>query len=143
MYDYKKQGVQFVTFKKAAIIADEMRLGKTLQAITAAIKKKEIFGFGRTLFVCPASLKQQWKKEIEKFSDEKALVVQGTPDERESQYFSTTGHFFIVNYETVLRDHVALNKAGIDFLILDEAQRVKNFEAQTNSAVNRLQAKHV
>jgi SNF2 family DNA or RNA helicase len=143
LYDYQKQGVQFVAFKKAAIIADEMGLGKTLQAITAAVKKKEIFGFERTLIVCPASLKQQWKKEIEKFSNEKALVIQGPPEEREKQYQTSTEYFLIVNYETVLRDHVALNKVGIDFLILDEAQRVKNFEAQTNSAVNRLQNKHV
>ncbi|MFA9388399.1 MAG: DEAD/DEAH box helicase [Prolixibacteraceae bacterium] len=143
LYEYQKQGVQFVAFKKAAIIADEMGLGKTLQAITAAVKKKEIFGFERTLIVCPASLKQQWKKEIEKFSDEKAVVIQGFPEEREKLYQTASEHFFIVNYETVLRDHVALNKAGIDFLILDEAQRVKNFEAQTNSAVNRLQTKHV
>jgi SNF2 family DNA or RNA helicase len=143
LYDYQKKGVQFVTFKKAAIIADEMGLGKTLQAITAAIKKKEIFGFQHTLIVCPASLKEQWKKEIEKFSSEKALVVQGSPDERETQYLTSAEHFIIVNYETVLRDHVALNKANIDFLILDEAQRVKNFEAQTTSAVNRLNAKHI
>lgn len=85
LYDYQKEGVRFVTFKKGAIIADEMGLGKTLQAITAAIKKKEIFGFTRTLIVCPASLKQQWQREIEHFSSEKALVVQGPPDERENQ----------------------------------------------------------
>lgn len=143
LYDYQKQGVQFVTFKKAAIIADEMGLGKTLQAITATVKKKEIFDFKRTLIVCPASLKQQWKKEIEKFSSEEALVIQGTPPERERQYQTANKHFLIVNYETVLRDHVAINKAGIDFLILDEAQKVKNYEAQTHSAVNRLNFKHV
>lgn len=143
LYPYQKEGVQFVTFKKSAIIADEMGLGKTLQAITAAVKKKEIFDFRHTLIVCPASLKQQWKKEIEKFSSEKALVVQGPPHEREHQYLTATEYFIIVNYETVLRDQVVLNKAGIDFLVLDEAQRVKNFEAQTYSAVNRLQAKHI
>lgn len=143
LYDYQKQGVQFVTFKKAAIIADEMGLGKTLQAITATVKKKEIFDFKRTLIVCPASLKQQWKKEIEKFSSEKALVIQGAPHERERQYQTANEHFLIVNYETVLRDHLAINKAGIDFLILDEAQKVKNYEAQTHSAVNRLNFKHV
>lgn len=143
LFEYQKQGVQFVVFKKAAIIADEMGLGKTLQAITIALKKKEILGFKHTLIVCPASLKQQWKKEIEKFTGEKAIIVQGTPDERKEQYLTSTEFFYIVNYETVLRDHLAINKASIDFLILDEAQRVKNFEAQTNSAVNRLNAKHV
>lgn len=143
LYDYQKQGVEFVVFKKVAIIADEMGLGKTLQAITAAVRKKEIFDFRRTLIVCPASLKQQWKKEIEKFTSEKALIVQGTPDERKQLYLTSKAHFFIVNYETVLRDHVILNKAGVDFLILDEAQKIKNFEAQTNTAVNRLKSKHV
>lgn len=142
LYDYQKEGVRFVTFKKGAIIADEMGLGKTLQALTTAIKKKEIFGFTRTLIVCPASLKQQWKREIEHFSSEKALVVQGPPDEREQLYKTAKEHFLIVNYETILRDQVILNKTGIDFLILDEAQRVKNYEAQTNAAVNRLEAKH-
>lgn len=104
--------------------------------------KKGIFGFTRTLIVCPASLKQQWKREIEHFSSEKALVVQGPPDEREQLYKTAKEHFLIVNYETILRDQVILNKTGIDFLILDEAQRVKNYEAQTNAAVNRLEAKH-
>lgn len=105
LYDYQKEGVRFVTFKKEAIIADEMGLGKTLQALTTAIKKKEIFGFTRTLIVCPASLKQQWKREIEHFSSEKALVVQGPPDEREKQYKTAKEHFIIVNYETILRDN--------------------------------------
>lgn len=142
LYDYQKEGIQFALFRKNAIIADEMGLGKTIQAIGAAILKKEIFGFTKTLVVCPASLKEQWKKEVEKFSDEKALVVQGTPDERAEQYKDKEHFLFIVNYETVLRDQLAINKAGIDFLILDEAQRAKNYETKTASSLKRLEAKH-
>jgi SNF2 family DNA or RNA helicase len=56
-----------------------MGLGKTVQAIGTAVLKKKIFGFRRALVVCPASLKEQWKKEIERFTGEKAVVVQGTP----------------------------------------------------------------
>lgn len=143
LYPYQKEGIDFVLFRKAAIIADEMGLGKTIQAIGTAILKKRIFDFKRTLVVCPASLKEQWKKEIEKFSDEKALVIEGLPDEREKQYLDKDHYFFIVNYETILRDQLALNKAGFDFLILDEAQRIKNFETKTASSVRRLQFKHV
>ena len=143
LFPYQKEGVEFALFRKAAIIADEMGLGKTLQAIAAAVLKKELFGFYRTLVVCPATLKSQWKKEIEKFTDEKALVVNGTPEEREIQYKDTDYSFFIVNYETVLRDSQAINKAGIDFLILDEAQKIKNFETQTSSAIRRLHPKHI
>ncbi|HKI88265.1 MAG TPA: SNF2-related protein, partial [Draconibacterium sp.] len=142
LYPYQKEGVEFALFRKNAIIADEMGLGKTIQAITTAILKKEIFGFKKTLVVCPASLKEQWKKEVEKFSDEKALVIEGQPDQRAEQYKQKDSYFFIVNYETVLRDHQAINKAGIDFLILDEAQRAKNYETKTASSLKRLEAKH-
>ncbi len=143
LYPYQKEGIDFALFRKAAIIADEMGLGKTIQAIGTAVLKKGIFDFRKTLVVCPASLKEQWKKEIEKFSNEKALIIEGFPDERERQYSDNDHFFFIVNYETILRDQLALNKAGFDFLILDEAQRIKNFETKTASSIRRLQFKHV
>ena len=143
LYPYQKEGVSFVTYKKGVILADEMGLGKTLQSIAAAIAKKEIFSFRKTLIVCPASLKDQWKKEIEKFSDETAEVIQGTPHERHEQYRNAKSYFFITNYESVLRDSGVINKAGIDFLILDEAQKIKNFETKTWSAINRLEKKHI
>ncbi len=142
LYDYQKEGINFALFKKHSIIADEMGLGKTVQAIGAALLKKHVFGFTKTLIVCPASLKDQWKNEIEKFTDEKALVINGTPEERSVQYKDETYFFFIVNYETVLRDHLAMNRAGVDFLILDEAQRAKNYETKTASSLKRIEAKH-
>jgi len=142
LFPYQKLGVEFVLFKKVAIIADEMGLGKTVQAAAAAVLKKQVFGFSKTLVVCPATLKSQWKKEIESFTNEKALIVNGTPKEREAQYLDSNYYFFIVNYETILRDSQAINEAGVDFLILDEAQRVKNFETKTSSSIKRLLAKH-
>lgn len=142
LYDYQKEGIRFALFRKTAIIADEMGLGKTIQAISTAVLKKEIFGFTKTLVVCPASLKEQWKQEVEKFSDQKALIIQGMPDEREQQYKKSEYYFFIVNYETVLRDQVAINKANMDFLILDEVQRAKNYETKTASSLKRINVKH-
>lgn len=143
LFPYQKEGITFALFRKASIIADEMGLGKTVQAIGTAILKKQVFGFKKVLVVCPASLKSQWKKEIEKFSNEKALIVEGLPAERAKQYFDSEHLFFIVNYETILRDQLAINKAGIDFLILDEAQRAKNYETKTASSIKRLDSKHV
>jgi len=143
LYPYQKEGIEFAAFRKASIIADEMGLGKTLQAIGTAIVKKKVFGFSKTLVVTPASLKEQWKKEIEKYSAEKALVVDGLPDEREKIYRQSDHFFYIVNYETVLRDRIALSKAGFDFVILDEAQRIKNFETKTASSISKLLFKHV
>ncbi|MDL2256640.1 DEAD/DEAH box helicase [Bacteroidales bacterium OttesenSCG-928-I14] len=142
LFPYQKEGVEFAVFRKAAIIADEMGLGKTIQAIVTAVLKKQIFEFKKTLVICPATLKAQWKKEIEQFTDEKATVVLGTPFEREQQYLSEDSFFYIVNYETVLRDSSAINRAGFDFVILDEAQKVKNYETKTAYAVNRLNISH-
>ena len=142
LFGYQKEGVSFAVFRKAAIIADEMGLGKTIQAIGTAVLKKQFFDFRKTMVVCPASIKEQWKNEIEKFSEEKAIVVQGTPDERALQYQSKEHFFFIVNYETILRDQMAINKAEMDFLILDEAQRAKNYETKTASSLKRLAVKH-
>jgi SNF2 family DNA or RNA helicase len=142
LYPYQKKGVDFALYKKNAIIADEMGLGKTLQAIAIAIRKKEIFGFSKTLVICPASLKEQWKREIEKFTSESAMVVQGFPNERAIQYQDNKHFFFIINYETVLRDATVINNAGMDFIIFDEIQRAKNYETKTANSLKRLTAKH-
>jgi len=142
LFDYQKQGVEFAVFRDGAIIADEMGLGKTLQAIATAILKKNLFGFKNCIIVCPASLKEQWKNEIEKFTNEKAIVVQGFPEERKNQYLNSTEYFTIVNYETVLRDKDWINQKSPDFIILDEAQRIKNYDTLTSRVIKSLKKKH-
>jgi ERCC4-related helicase len=142
LFPYQKEGVIFATFKEGAIIADEMGLGKTIQAITIAVAKKEIFGFTKALVICPASLKEQWKKEIERFSDEKAEILEGSPKERAIRYKNSEAYFQIVNYELVLRDSRAINHANFDFIILDEAQRIKNYDTKSSGAIKSLKKKH-
>ncbi|GAB1856494.1 DEAD/DEAH box helicase [Flavobacteriaceae bacterium MHTCC 0001] len=142
LYPYQKEGVAFSVFKKGVIIADEMGLGKTLQSITTAILKKELFDFKKTLVICPASVKHQWKSEILKFSNEKARVIEGKPKVRANEYASNNDFFHIINYETVLRDLLEINKSGYDFIILDEAQKIKNYETKTAIAIKSIQKKH-
>ncbi len=142
LYPYQKEGVRFATFRRGAILADEMGLGKTLQAITTAIMKKKLFGFKRTLVICPASLKEQWKKEVEKFTAETAIVIEGRPEERQEMYRTSSAFFMILNYETVLRDYVEINRMDPDFIILDEAQRIKNYETKTAYVIKSLRKKH-
>lgn len=141
LFDYQKKGIEFALFKKNVIIADEMGLGKTLQAIGTAVLKKNIFDFTKTLVICPASLKEQWENEIKKFSNEKAVIIQGTPDERAKQYKGNE-FFYITNYESVLRDQRVINKKEFDFMILDEAQRVKNYETKTANSLKKIKATH-
>ena len=142
LYPYQEDGVKFALFKKACLIGDEMGLGKTLQAIALAVMKKEIFGFKRVLVVTLSSLKEQWKREIERFSDEKAVVVAGPAQKRRAIYKGDGQFFAITNYEAVLRDVTVISRFKPDLVILDEAQRIKNFSTKTADAVKRLPRKH-
>ncbi|OGR23338.1 MAG: helicase [Desulfobacterales bacterium RIFOXYA12_FULL_46_15] len=142
LYPYQKKGVEFGLYKAGVLIGDEMGLGKTLQAIALGILKKEKFGFSKILIVTLASLKEQWKREIEKFSDEKAIIAEGGPSRRKNLYFNDKSLFKITNYEAVLRDITILARFNPDIIILDEAQRIKNFSTKTAEAVKRIPKKH-
>lgn len=142
LYPYQKEGIAFATFRKGVIIADEMGLGKTVQAIGTAVFKKKILAFKKTLIICPASLKSQWKEEVERFTEEKAELVEGLQAYRQKKYARSEAFFLIISYETVLRDIQAINNAGVDFIILDEAQRIKNFETQIAGAIKSLRKNH-
>jgi superfamily II DNA or RNA helicase len=142
LYPYQKTGVEFGLFKKAALIGDEMGLGKTLQAIALAILKKDIFGFEKVLVITLASLKEQWKREIDRFTDENALIIAGTPSQRQDLYAQKGSLFKITNYEAVLRDVTVLSAFKPDLIILDEAQRIKNFSTKTADAVKRIPRNH-
>ena len=142
LYPYQEDGVRFGLFRRAALIGDEMGLGKTIQAIALGLLKKELFGFEKVLVVTLASLKEQWKREIERFTGEKALVVAGTPTRREAMYMGDDALFKITNYEAVLRDVTLLRRYRPDLIILDEAQRIKNFATKTADAVKRIPRKH-
>jgi SNF2 family DNA or RNA helicase len=142
LFPYQKEGVAFATFRDGAVIADEMGLGKTVQAVATAVMKKKIFDFKRTLIICPASIKEQWKQEIGKFSDEQAEVVEGMPGQRAKLYRESKAYFLIVNYETILRDWREINRMEPDFIILDEAQKIKNFSTITAQSIKMLNRKH-
>jgi len=142
LYPYQKEGVDFGLHKHAVLIGDEMGLGKTLQAIALAVLKKELYGFNNILVVTLASLKEQWKREIERFTSEKAVIVAGTASKRQEIYTGDASFFKITNYEAVLRDVTIISRLRPDLVILDEAQRIKNFNTKTADAVKRLPRKH-
>ncbi|NIR51618.1 DEAD/DEAH box helicase [candidate division KSB1 bacterium] len=142
LFDYQKKGISFSLFKSGSIIADEMGLGKTVQATAVAVIKKDIYNLNRTLVICPASLKYQWKSEIERFSHEKAVIVEGFREDRRQIYRTSDAYFLIANYEAVLRDITTIIKHSPDMIILDEAQRIKNYDTKTSHAVKAIPKKH-
>lgn len=142
LFPYQVEGVAFLASRGRALLADDMGLGKTLQAITAASWLIEHEGVQRILIACPASLKHQWAREIERFTDHKTQVIQGGPNTRHVQYRAET-KFFIINYELVLRDlSMITEKLKPDLLILDEAQRIKNWQTKIASTIKLIPSRY-
>ena len=76
----------------------------TLQAIGTSLFLKAYAGATKALIVTPASLKFNWPLEIEKFTDEKYVVIDGTPEERVAQWLREDVFFYVVNFELLLED---------------------------------------
>ena len=141
LYPYQLDGVLHLAFTRRAMLADDMGLGKTVQAIGACALLQRERGIERVLVITPASLKHQWKREIERFTSLSATVVQGPQDKRALLYAAPT-FFTIVNYELLLRDSYAFHHLKPDVIILDEAQRIKNWRTKTAMAVKKLRSKY-
>ncbi|MBZ0115658.1 MAG: DEAD/DEAH box helicase, partial [Sandaracinaceae bacterium] len=137
---YQLDGIAFAVGARRAILADDMGLGKTVQGIGVAELFAREVGISRVLVVCPATLKSQWRREIERFSTRDAQLVVGPNAERAAQY--ARGAFFtICNYEQVLRDILAIERVEWDLIVLDEGQRIKNWEAKTSRVIKGLRSR--
>ena len=138
LYPYQKEGVRFAVKAGKAIIADEMGLGKTVQAICCAeIYLKEKMAES-VLIVCPTSLKYQWKSEIERFTGkDETLMVEGYASKR-LELYNAPVPYKIVSYQSLANDIKSLNRLSTDLLIMDEVQRLKNWNTQLAWAVRRI-----
>jgi hypothetical protein len=142
LYPYQIDGMLHLAFTERALLGDEMGLGKTAQAVAACALLRELRGVARVLVVCPVSLKAEWEEQITKFTDLPLRFVQGTKPARLACY-ETPAFFTIANYEQVIRDVADVNqRLRPDVVILDEAQRIKNWNTQTARAIKRLESRY-
>lgn len=137
---YQLDGVAFAAGAGRAILADDMGLGKTIQGVGVAEFLARNGDVRKVLIVCPASLKSQWRNEIDRFCDRDVQLITGRGAERAEQYRSDR-FFTICNYEQVLKDITAIETARWDLIILDEGQRIKNWEAKTSRVVKGLKSR--
>ncbi|MHB8973418.1 MAG: DEAD/DEAH box helicase [Pirellulaceae bacterium] len=137
---YQLDGIAFAVGAGRAVLADDMGLGKTIQGIGVAELLSRVAGVKRVLVVCPTSLKAQWSSEVQRFCDRDCQLVLGSAEERFLQY--DNGRFFtICNYEQVLRDLEPIEQVTWDLIILDEGQRIKNWEAKTARVIKSLRSR--
>ena len=139
---YQIEGALHLAFGERVLLADDMGLGKTVQAIAACALLRELRGVERVLVVSPASLKSEWEEQIAKFSDLPSTIVFGGNPARLAAYRRHT-FFTLCNYEQVVADGKDLLDAlAPDVVILDEAQRIKNWQTKTANAVKKLRSRY-
>ncbi len=136
---YQLDGIAFVAGAGRAVLADEMGLGKTIQGIGVAELLARESRIERVLVITPTSLKSQWRDEIARFCDRDCQLVIGGSAERAEQY-TQSAFFTLCNYEQVLRDIDMIERQPWDLIILDEGQRIKNWQAKTSQTVKRLKS---
>jgi superfamily II DNA or RNA helicase len=137
LYPYQAEGALFAVRAGRCVIGDEMGLGKTIQAIAAVELFARHFGAERILVICPTSLKHQWLREISKFTDRRAQVIDGPRAVRQAQY-TLPGFCKIANYDVLAKDLESINAWSPDVVIVDEAQRIKNWNTIAARALKRI-----
>lgn len=142
-YPYQREGIAYGLDKKRLIIGDEPGLGKTLQSI-GIVDTADAYP---CLVICPSSLKINWQREFEKFTDKKALVLDNSTRTTWPYLLKMAMyHVAVVNYESLRKFFVWDIKGGKSFrlkdvvfcphirmfrsIIIDESHRVKDPAAQ-------------
>jgi SNF2 family DNA or RNA helicase len=126
------------------VLADDMGLGKTLQAIIAITQSKLKNPKEISIVVCPTSLVYNWKEELAKFNPKlKALPVDGTPTQRKRLQTDIGNFDIIITSYTLLQKDIEFYKTiPFGYVILDEAQHIKNRSTRNAKSVKMIQAAH-
>ncbi|MFZ4538579.1 DEAD/DEAH box helicase [Propionivibrio sp.] len=137
LYAYQAEGALFAVRAGRVLIGDEMGLGKTIQAIAAAEILARHFGVSRVLVICPTSLKYQWQSEMARFSGRLSRVLTGGRAQRQKEY-AADDFCKITNYEKLKPDLDLIAAWAPELVIVDEAQRVKNWNTIAARALKRI-----
>ena len=132
LYSFQKEGIQFALEHKCRLLfADEMGVGKTIQAIALCRLYKEDWP---VLVICPGGMKYSWKSEIIKWleikNEHKVQVINSSNDTIYSK-----ASFYIVSYDLVRRITKVIKKIGFNFVVLDECHCIKSIKTQRSQSI--------
>jgi len=140
LYAYQVEAVRRFLETGRLLLADDMGLGKTVEAIAICHVLFAAKKIKTGLIIVPASLKSQWLREWRVFSAAPIELLDGPPAQREALLHGFRRGFLVANYEQVLRDLPAMQVMAPGLVVLDEAQRIKNWETKTAAYVKQLDA---
>jgi hypothetical protein len=130
--NHQKEAIEKLVGTKRFILADDMGLGKTTSTIIAALETNA----KKILIICPASLKINWMREIQNYTNRSVYICEG-------KNFSEDHDFVIVNYDIIKnfydiknREESLIYKVNFDLIIIDEAHYLQNAQAQRTKLVN-------
>jgi SNF2 family DNA or RNA helicase len=144
---YQTEGVHWLERLRLmylnGILADDMGLGKTLQAIVAITQNCRA-KTACSLIVCPTSLLYNWKEEFSKFNPKlKVLVIDGIPNVRKKMIDNVKDFDVVITSYTLLQKDIESYKpVAFAYVILDEAQHIKNRGTRNAKSVKMVQAEH-
>lgn len=138
---YQVEAVAKMVDRKNMLVSYEMGLGKTPMTIAAVEELKDNGHIVHpVLVIALSSLKYQWKKEVEKFSDSTATVIDGNKTTRQALWDSTVGtvDYVVCNYESVVNDWEIIKNFKWGAVVCDEATAIKGFKSQRSKHVKKL-----
>jgi len=145
--DYQKFGLNWLMFLRdfhfGGILADDMGLGKTIQTLSLILKLKEQKKLKKpVLLIVPTSLLGNWKAEIEKFTpDLKYISIYG--NDRGSKFREMMKYNIIfTTYNLIVRDFEIYQKEEFEYIILDEAQKIKNPTTKATQLIKKLKSEY-
>lgn len=144
MRSYQKNGYQWLKMLEYyglnGILADDMGLGKTIQAISVL---SDLPSTSRNIVICPKTLLYNWAAEIKKFNPSLSyLIYEGNQKIRRSYLDNLNVNVLLASYSIIQNDIKKLAEIEFDYIILDEAQHIKNAAALRSKAVKKLKTRH-
>ncbi len=138
LMDYQLAGIRLLMDRDRLLLADQMGLGKTIQAIAAMRLLARRGAISNCLVVVPAAVFTYWLRQLERWGPElRTCAVHGPAEHRAAQW-RMAAHVHVVSYETLRSDAHLARQIIWDLVVIDEAQKIKNPDSDVASAVKRL-----